>query len=46
MAQEVELNISEVVRTSEEDGLKSIEYQTLVPLLIESNKELNNKVLN
>jgi hypothetical protein len=32
------------VRTSEDDGLKSIEYQNLVGLLIESIKELNNKV--
>ena len=44
IAQEVELIIPEVVRTSEDDGLKSIEYQNLVGLLIESIKELNNKV--
>jgi hypothetical protein len=44
IAQEVELIVPEVVRTSEDDGLKSIEYQNLVGLLIESIKELNNKV--
>ena len=35
----------EVVRTGD-DGIKSIEYQNLVPLLIESIKQLNNKVIN
>jgi hypothetical protein len=44
ISQEVELIVPEVVRTSEEDGLKSIEYQNLVGLLVESIKELNNKV--
>ena len=46
IAQEVELIIPEVVRTDEQTGLKSIEYQNLVGLLIEAIKELNNKVLN
>ena len=44
IAQEVELIVPEVVRTSEDDGLKSIEYQNLIGLLVESIKELNNKV--
>ena len=43
IAQETELIIPEVVRTGD-DGLKSIEYQNLVGLLIEAIKELNNKV--
>jgi ABC-type bacteriocin/lantibiotic exporter with double-glycine peptidase domain len=43
IAQETELIIPEVVRTGD-DGLKSIEYQNLVGLLIEAVKELNNKV--
>ena len=43
IAQEVELIIPEVVRTGD-DGIKSIEYQNLVGLLVESIKELNNKV--
>jgi hypothetical protein len=46
IAQEVELIIPEVVRTSEEDGLKSIEYQNIVGLLVEAIKQLNNKVTN
>jgi hypothetical protein len=46
IAQEVELIIPEVVRTSEDDGLKSIEYQNIVGLLVEAIKELNNKVSN
>jgi hypothetical protein len=46
IAQEVELIIPEVVRTAEDDGLKSIEYQNLVGLLVEAIKELNNKVTN
>ncbi len=46
IAQEVELIIPKVVRTSENGGLKSIEYQNLVGSLIEAIKELNNKVLN
>ncbi len=39
IAQEVELIIPEVVHTDEQTGLKSIEYQNLVALLIESIKE-------
>ncbi len=42
IAQEVELIIPEVVRTSEEDGSKWIEYQHLV-VLIEAIKEQQNK---
>ena len=38
IAQEVELIIPEVVRTSEDDGLKSIEYQNIVGLLVEAIK--------
>ena len=45
IAQEVELIIPEVVNTSKENGMKSIDYGSLVGLLIESIKELNNKVL-
>jgi hypothetical protein len=44
IAQEVELIVPEVVRTNEDDGLKSIEYQNLVGLFIEAIKELTNKV--
>jgi hypothetical protein len=45
IVQEVELIVPEVVRTGD-DGIKSIEYQNLVPLLIKSIKQLNNKVTN
>ena len=45
IAQEVELIIPEVIHTDDKTTMKSIEYQTLVPLLIEAIKELNNKVL-
>jgi len=44
IAQEVELIVPEVVR--EYEGIKSIEYQNLVGLLVEAIKELNNKVIN
>ena len=44
IAQEVELIIPEVVRTSEEDGLKSIEYQNLVGLLIEAIKDQQKQI--
>jgi hypothetical protein len=40
IAQEVEKVVPEVVATSPEDGTKSVEYQNLVPLLIEAVKEL------
>ena len=40
IAQETELIIPEVVRTDENYGINSIEYQNLVALLIESVKEL------
>ncbi len=46
IAQECELIMPEVVRTSNDDGIKSIQYQNLVALLIEAVKELNNKVIN
>jgi hypothetical protein len=39
IAQETELIVPEVVRTDEETGLKSIEHQNLVGLLIEAMKE-------
>ncbi len=45
IAQEVELIIPEVVRT-DDDGLKGIEYQILVGLLIEAIKEQQNKLMN
>ena len=44
IAQEVELIIPEVVRTSEDDGLKSIEYQNLVGLLVEAIKEQQKQI--
>jgi hypothetical protein len=43
IAQEIELIIPEVVRTGD-DGLKGIEYQNLVGLLIEAIKQLHSKV--
>jgi hypothetical protein len=46
IAQEVELIVPEVVRTNEEDGLKSIEYQNLVGLLVEAIKDRKNKLMN
>ena len=45
IAQEVEIIIPEVVRTGD-DGIKSIEYQNLVGLLVEAIKELKIKVTN
>jgi hypothetical protein len=39
IAQEVESIIPEVVRTIEDDGLKSIEYQNIVGLLVEAIKD-------
>ena len=44
IAQEVELIIPEVVRTSEDDGLKSIEYQNIVGLLVEAIKEQQKQI--
>ena len=44
IAQEVELIIPEVVHTDETTTMKSIEYGSLVGLLVEAIKELNNKV--
>jgi hypothetical protein len=44
IAQEVELIVPEVVRTSEEDGMKSIEYQNLVGLLIEAIKDQQKQI--
>ena len=43
IAQEVELIIPEVVRTDDE-GLKGIEYQNLVGLLIEAIKEQQKQI--
>jgi hypothetical protein len=44
IAQEVELIIPEVVRTNEQDDLKSIEYQNLVALLIEAIKDQQKQI--
>jgi hypothetical protein len=44
IAQETELITPEVVRTGD-NGLKSIEYQKLVGLLIEAIKDLQNKLI-
>ncbi len=44
IAQETELIVPEVVRTDEETGLKSIEYQNLVGLLIEAIKEQQKQI--
>jgi hypothetical protein len=44
IAQEVELIIPEVVRTDEQTGLKSIEYQNLVGLLVEAIKEQQKQI--
>ena len=43
IAQETELIIPEVVRTGD-DGLKSIEYQNLVGLLVEAIKEQQKQI--
>jgi hypothetical protein len=43
IAQEVELIVPEVVRTGD-DGIKSIEYQNLVPLLIEAIKDQQKQI--
>lgn len=43
VAQEIEQVLPEVV-TEREDGLKAVRYEKLVPLLIESIKELSAKV--
>ena len=44
IAQEVELIIPEVVHTGE-DGIKGIEYQNLVGLLIEAIKEQQTQII-
>ena len=44
IAQEVELIVPEVVRTNEEDGMKSIEYQNLVGLLVEAIKDQQKQI--
>ena len=44
IAQEVELVIPEVVSVNEMDNIKCISYNSLIGLLIEAIKELNNKV--
>jgi hypothetical protein len=46
IAQEVELIVPEVVGENEMDKIKCISYGSLVGLLVESIKELNNKVSN
>ena len=43
IAQEVELIVPEVVRTDDE-GLKSIEYQNLVGLLVEAIKDQQKQI--
>ena len=44
IAQEVELIIPEVVHTNEKTTMKSIEYQCLVPLLIEAIKNQQKQI--
>jgi hypothetical protein len=44
VAQEVELIIPEVVSVNEMDDIKCISYNSLIGVLIEAIKELNNKV--
>ncbi len=44
IAQEVELIIPEVVSENEMDNVKCISYNSLIGVLIEAIKELNNKV--
>ena len=45
IAQEVEkLGLPGIVKTREKTGYKAVDYDKLVPLLIEAIKELNNKV--
>ena len=44
ISQEVELIIPEVVRTDDETGLKSIEYQNLVGLLVEAIKDQQKQI--
>lgn len=43
IAQEVEAIIPEAVQTRE-DGIKAVNYQKIIPLLIESIKELKNEI--
>ena len=46
IAQEVEAVIPEVVSTGEnEDGYKAIAYDSLIPLLIETIKELEARIV-
>ncbi len=44
IAQEVEFIIPEVVKT-DDDGMKSIEYQNLVGLLVEAIKDQQKQIL-
>ena len=45
IAQEVEkLGLPDLVTTRKKTGYKAVDYEKLVPLLIEAIKELNNKV--
>ena len=46
IAQEVELIVPEAVKQNNLNHLKAINYSGLVGLLIESIKQLNNKVIN
>ena len=45
VAQEVEKVFPQIVSTSE-DGLKRVSYDSLIPLLIESIKDLKNQLDN
>ena len=45
IAQEIEkLGLPGIVKTRKKTGYKAVDYEKLVPLLIEAIKELNNKV--
>ena len=43
IAQEIESILPEIVKTRD-DGYKAVQYEKLVPLLIEAIKDLNNKI--
>jgi hypothetical protein len=46
IAQEVELIIPEAVGINEFDNIKCISYNSIIAVLVEAVKQLNNKVLN